>query len=407
MHDIRRKLCMLLICLIVLQAVILPACAVEVTETTAVTQATATTETGTAETTPAATYIETEPTVAEAAAAQAQTEPAAATEPAVVPAETAPAETAPAEAAVVVEEEPTFDEVPLYFQTDYPNAMYGNGTVKTSGCSITSLAMVASYMTGHEYLPDELARYFGGTAENNIDRMENGANAMKLPFVKPSNWHKTKEYLEAGYVAILLMNKKSVFTDSQHFIVVTGITEDGRYLVNDPYAPNYERWDLQTGFQIGFEEYQMWQGYSGAWVFNKDFMPEEPFLYTEELPDPANARYPEIQLTAEELDLLAEVVWVEARGESAQGQQAVAEVVLNRLHSGNFGETLSNVIYGEGQFRSAAFLEDAEPYQAQYQAIEKALYGPFVLPENVMYFATFPTNDHVWGTIGGHIFCYE
>lgn len=330
--------------------------------------------------------------------------PAKATLEETVPEETVPQETAPA---VVVEEEKTFDEVPLYFQDDYPDVMYGSGTVKDSGCSITALAMVASYLTDHEYLPDELARYFGGTAENNIARLENGANAMKLPFVKPVNWHKTREYLQEGYVAIILMEGRSAFTDSQHFIVVTGITEDGRYLVNDPYSSNYERWDLQTGFQIGFEEYYMWQGYSGAWVFSKDLMPEEPFLYEEELPDPANARYPDIQLTAEEIKMLAELVWVEARGESKEGQQAVAEVVLNRLNSGKFGEKLSNVIYGEGQFRSAPFLDEAEPFQGQYQAIERALYGPYILPENVLYFATFPTNNRIWGTIGAHIFCYE
>ena len=53
-------------------------------------------------------------------------------------------------------------EVPLYFQNDYPDQRYGNGTVATSGCGITSLAMVATAMTGYVYRPDELADYFGG-----------------------------------------------------------------------------------------------------------------------------------------------------------------------------------------------------------------------------------------------------
>ena len=69
-----------------------------------------------------------------------------------VPAETVPEETVPEEtvAAVVVEEEKTFDTVPLYFQDDYPDTMYGSGTVKSDGCSVTALAMVASYLTDHE-----------------------------------------------------------------------------------------------------------------------------------------------------------------------------------------------------------------------------------------------------------------
>lgn len=397
MQTWKKVACGLLAALAVASVALLPVYAAEDTEPTEPVQKTS-----------ASTY--TEMTESTTAPTEAPVETVVPTEPQeTVPEETTPEETVPEEtvAAVVVEEEKTFDTVPLYFQDDYPDTMYGPGTVKSDGCSVTALAMVASYLTDHEYLPDELAYYFGGTAENNIARLENGCEAMKLPYVKPVNWHKTQEYLQQGYVAIILMESRSAFTDSQHFIVVTGITEDGRYMVNDPFSPNYERWDLQSGFQIGFDEYYMWQGYSGAWVFSKELMPEEPFLYEEELPDPANARYPDIQLTAAEMKTLAELIWVEARGESKEGQQAVAEVVLNRLNSGKFGETLSNVIYGEGQFRSVPFLDDAEPYQCQYQAIERALYGPYVLPENVLYFATFPTNNRIWGTIGAHIFCYE
>jgi spore germination cell wall hydrolase CwlJ-like protein len=114
-----------------------------------------------------------------------------------------------------------------------------------------------------------------------------------------------------------------------------------------------------------------------------------------------------VKLTLEEEDLLAKVVWAEARGESPEGQQAVAEVVLNRMVSENFANSLEAVIYGDGQFRSVPVLKDAEPWQAQYDAIEAALYGPNILPLDVVYFTRWETNDNVWGQIGKHIFCYE
>ncbi len=300
-----------------------------------------------------------------------------------------------------------YNEVPLYFQNDYPDVMFGSGTIATSGCSITCLAMVATYLTGREYLPDELARYFGGKGVNNIDRLEIGSDMMKLPYEKPYNWHGTMDALEDGKIAIVLMNEKSIFTDMQHFLVITGMTEDGKLLVHDSYKPNYDRWDLKNAFAEGFEVGDILRGYEGAWVYDKDAMPDEPFLYSEPDFNRDNPRYPEIELTAEEKKLLARVVWVEAQGECADGQQAVAEVVLNRLHSGEFGENLGNVIYGEGQFRSVPFLDDAKPTQAQYEAIERAIYGPYVLPEEVYYFATYPTTVHIWGEIGGHIFCYK
>lgn len=298
------------------------------------------------------------------------------------------------------------DKIPLYLQTDYPDTRYGSGTIKTSGCSIVSLAMVATYLTNSVYLPDELAYYFGGRAENNMARLEYGSEKMQLPFEKTWYFYDARNALLEGKVVIALMEETSIFTDSQHFIVLTGMTEDGKILVNDPYAPNYDRWDLKNGFANGFEEGDILCGFSGAWIYDKSAMPEAPFLYKEEMPSKENSRYPGISLTAEEQDLLARVIWVESRGESAEGQQAVAEIVLNRMVSEHFPATLHDVIYGEGQFRSVPFLEDAEPYQAQYDAIEKALYGPNVLPMNVFYFATEPINSNVWGKIGGHIFCH-
>lgn len=303
------------------------------------------------------------------------------------------------------EDADVYQSVPLYFQTDYPDHMYGSGTIANNGCGVTCLAMVASYLTNHEYLPDELARYFGGRAENNIERLEIGAEAMELPWEKMENFHTTLAALQEGKIVIALMESDSIFTDSQHFIVLTGYNEDGLIVVHDPFEPNYEKWDLKRAFQEGFTEGDICCGFSGAWAFDKSVMPEEPFLYHEEY-EGGEPRYPHIQLTQEERELLARVIWVEAQGECEDGQQAVAEVVLNRLASEAFGNTLKGVIYAEGQFRSVPYLEDAEPSQAQYEAIERAIYGPYVLPEEVVHFASFRTNDNVWGQIGGHIFCY-
>ena len=304
------------------------------------------------------------------------------------------------------EESTGYSAVPLYFQNDYPYTMYGSGTVASSGCSVTCLAMVATYLTGHEYLPDTLAHYFGGRATNNIARLEYGSEQMQLPFHKAENWHETYQALCDGKLAIALMEMDSLFTNSQHFIVLTGMNDEGKIMVNDPNKDNYSFWQLKNAFANGFSESDILLGYSGAWIYDKDAMPEEPFLYYEEEPQRSEPRYPDIQLTQDEIELLAKVVWVEAQGEPLEGQQAVAEVALNRLASDKFPNNLHDVIYGEGQFRSVPRLDEAEPFQAQYEAIENAIYGPYVLPKDVVYFATTPTNDNIWGQIGGHCFCY-
>ena len=339
---------------------------------------------------------EPEPEIPETTA-EPTTEPTEVTEPEPEP-ETEPEETLP--------ERIHYEEVPLYFQTDYPNTRFGRGTIESHGCGITSLAMVASYMTGHEYLPDELAEYFGGYGLNNMQKLEYGSTKLQLPWKKAKNVHEVMAALREGQLAILLMKEESIFTDSSHFIVVTGINEEGRYTIHDPYKPNYEVWGLKQGFESGFEDYAIVKGYDGAWIYDVNAMPEEPFIY-EEIRPYVEPRYPNIQLTPDEELLLAKVIWVEARGESHEGQQAVAEVVFNRMISEDYPDTLQGVLSYENQFPSIEMIDKAEPEQAQYDAIEDALLGPYILPEEVVHFAVYPVNKYVWGTIGGHTFCYR
>lgn len=122
-------------------------------------------------------------------------------------------------------------------------------------------------------------------------------------------------------------------------------------------------------------------------------------------------RYAGITMTEAERDELAAIIYLEARGEPADGQQAVAEVVLNRVIRQDFPDSVHEVLHqGEGtavpQFSTIALLETAEPTQAQYDAIDAALYGPSILPGEVVFFSRTGENDRVWGTIGDHVFCY-
>lgn len=132
--------------------------------------------------------------------------------------------------------------------------------------------------------------------------------------------------------------------------------------------------------------------------------PAETFATALETEPPG--RYGEICLTDAEKDTLARIIWLEARGESFDGQQAVAEVVFNRMLSPAFPDTLDEVIYQEGQFSTADNILSAEPTETQYIAISTALSGPNIIPSEVVFFSQKGENDNVWGTIGGHVFCY-
>lgn len=122
-----------------------------------------------------------------------------------------------------------------------------------------------------------------------------------------------------------------------------------------------------------------------------------------EPPPEPEPRYAEI--TAEERELLARVVYAESNTESLEGQIAVAQVVLNRVRSESFPDTVSEVIYQERQFSTAPILGSVVPNEANYEAVDAA-FETEVVPYEVLYFSRGAENDRVWGQIGAHVFCY-
>lgn len=128
--------------------------------------------------------------------------------------------------------------------------------------------------------------------------------------------------------------------------------------------------------------------------------PQTPEPVAEPEPEPL---YEEI--TAEERELLARVVYAESNTETLEGQIAVAQVVLNRVRSESFPDTVSEVIYQERQFSTAPILGSVVPNEANYEAVDAA-FETEVVPYEVLYFSRGAENDRVWGRIGAHVFCY-
>lgn len=89
-----------------------------------------------------------------------------------------------------------------------------------------------------------------------------------------------------------------------------------------------------------------------------------------------------IELTNEEIDLMARVVMSEAGGLSMEGKQAVAETIINRVNSDKFPSTVSEVVYQKNQYSTAnnGSVTD-ECYEAVYTALQ---YHAF--PDSMFYF---------------------
>ena len=55
-------------------------------------------------------------------------------------------------------------------------------------------------------------------------------------------------------------------------------------------------------------------------------------------------------MTPEERDLIARTIVGEAAGQPFAGQQAVANVILNRVRSGKYGGSVADVLFAPQQF---------------------------------------------------------
>ena len=124
----------------------------------------------------------------------------------------------------------------------------------------------------------------------------------------------------------------------------------------------------------------------------------------------AVSRYAGIEISDEDVYILACLVYHEARGESFEGQVAVVEVVLNRMLSDYFPDTVEEVVfqkYGDvWQFSPAPYLYSAEPDKEQYLAVHTAIEErEHILSEDTVYFSTAPYNESVDMIIGNHYFC--
>mgnify|MGYP003264831693 FL=1 len=116
-----------------------------------------------------------------------------------------------------------------------------------------------------------------------------------------------------------------------------------------------------------------------------------------------------ITLSPDETELLARIVWLESQGEPVKGQQAVVEVVFNRMRSDVYPDTLYEVLSQKNpvQFCSFKNRDRAKPTQKEYDSIQQVLDGKTrILRDDTMYFSTFPLTEHVEVKIGGHYFCY-
>jgi hypothetical protein len=137
--------------------------------------------------------------------------------------------------------------IPRFFQNDsrWVSLPFGSSTVGRAGCGPTSAAMVITGLTGNVITPPEMcdiaARGGFKTSEGIAwSFFKYAANRFGLEMVQLSPTAQGNQtmlnMLSQGNPVIVSVHAGH-FTSAGHIIVLTGITQDGKIEVNDPYDP--------------------------------------------------------------------------------------------------------------------------------------------------------------------------
>lgn len=147
--------------------------------------------------------------------------------------------------------------VPLLFQWDtrWGYTVYSSTSFAVTGCCPTSLAMVYQGLTGNT----DKSPYDMGVLANQMgyETQYDGTDGRFLVEVASQLGLSCSELsaistnitapLSAGQLLIVNMGP-GTFTTSGHYIVVCGLTDDGKVIVNDPYSytRSIQTWDVDT-----------------------------------------------------------------------------------------------------------------------------------------------------------------
>lgn len=137
---------------------------------------------------------------------------------------------------------------------EWKEKLYGNDPIGVYGCGPTTMAMVVNSLGAGQTDPEKMAAfcaesgYWAPKSGSYHNIVQGVAAAFGLTYSAPislSTDELTKR-LSDGEIAVALMGPGH-FTDTGHFIVLRGISKDGKVLVADPISRtrSLSEWDAQ------------------------------------------------------------------------------------------------------------------------------------------------------------------
>lgn len=216
-----------------------------------------------------------------------------------------------------------------------------------------------------------------------------------------------KEREERIIISKKLLNKNNILFGV--FIVISVIG----YIYCDTYVKGIKRQPEQKWqpryTQGEWQQIEIERSYEQfvketAQEFETETVAEPSNLIEEETQTELEA---ETKYTENDFELLAHVIEAEAGGESDYHKLCVGTVVMNRVASDKYPNTLTEVIYQPGQYQCVTNSHiNNEPSESSYEAAESILDGRRMFRSSVVYQAEF-IQGKVVEKVGNTYFCED
>ena len=163
-----------------------------------------------------------------------------------------------------------YPTAPLYLQQDYVGSPYGNYTINYHGCGITTMSMLASYLTDEDLTPPIMAAKFGRYCyASGTDSMLFAAEPATVGFYlvkRTYDWKEAQAALQEGHTVVSLQ-QKGFWTIAGHFLLIQEEKENGKLIIRDSNIFNYA---TLPGHKVDeFEWASVTAAGSGYWIYEK------------------------------------------------------------------------------------------------------------------------------------------
>lgn len=110
-----------------------------------------------------------------------------------------------------------------------------------------------------------------------------------------------------------------------------------------------------------------------------------------------------------ELEELAHLIMAEGGASNLNDEvrYGIGSVVLNRVESEKYPNTIHDVIHQRGQYSTKGYYMNLEPTEACYSVAYDLLANGTNYPKNVIYQSMFKQGSGTYKLVDGEYFCYE